>query len=147
MPQQPLHKSEQAGLLRRLVASLYDWLLVLAVVMVLSVPLVAIDNEAVAPGNPFYRAFLIAIAAVFFAGFWSTRAQTLGMRAWRIKIETTSGEPVTFGRGLLRFFCACLSAAAFGLGFLWVVVSPAGMSWHDSWSGTRLRQLPKTEGS
>ena len=147
MSAQSLHKSEQAGLLRRLSASVYDWLLVLAVIMVLSVPLVAIDNEAVAPGNPFYRIFLIAIAAVFFAGFWSTRAQTLGMRAWRLRIETTSGGPVSFWRGLLRFFCACISAAAFGLGFLWILISPAGMSWHDSLSGTRLRQLPKTEGA
>jgi uncharacterized RDD family membrane protein YckC len=145
MEQAELHNVQSAGLLRRLMASLYDWLLILAIMMVASVPLVATDNEAITPGNPVYRLALVAIAATFFAGFWSRNGQTLGMRAWRLKLETHEGANVSFGQGLLRFACACISAGAFGLGYLWVTISRDGCSWHDRWSGTRIRLLPKNK--
>jgi uncharacterized RDD family membrane protein YckC len=147
MEQTELHNTPKAGFFRRLMASLYDWLLVLAIMMVASVPLVAPDNEAVAPGNPFYRAALIVLAVCFFAGFWCSKGQTLGMRAWRLKLEMPDGSNVSFARSMLRFIYACVSAGALGLGFLWVFLSPEGLSWHDRWSGTRIRLLPKGQKS
>jgi uncharacterized RDD family membrane protein YckC len=143
MEQTELHNTAKAGFFRRLMASLYDWLLVLAVMMVASVPLVAPNNEAIAAGNPFYRAALIVLAVCFFVGFWCNKGQTLGMRAWRLKLEMPDGSDVSFTRGMLRFIYACVSAGALGLGFLWVFLSPEGLSWHDRWSGTRIRLLPK----
>jgi uncharacterized RDD family membrane protein YckC len=143
MEQSALHNSQLAGFGRRLMASVYDWLLVLAIMMVASVPLVAPSNNAISPGNPFYRLALIAIAAAFFAGFWSYAGQTLGMRAWRLKLTRTDGSPVSTGQALLRFACACISAIPFGLGFLWVLVGKERLSWHDRWSDTRIQLLPE----
>ena len=134
-----------AGFFKRLFAALYDWLLVIALMMVLSVPVVAPDNEAVTPGNPLYRAALIGIIALFFVGFWKTRGQTLGMRAWRLLLTDVAGQPVTLRQAALRFAFAWLSLLAGGLGFLWVLIDPDKLSWHDRWSGTRIRQLPKKE--
>jgi uncharacterized RDD family membrane protein YckC len=123
-------------------ASLYDWLLVLAIMMVASVPMVAPSNDAISPGNPFYRLALITIAVAFFTGFWSYAGQTLGMRAWRLKLIRKDGRPVSFGQALLRFACACISAIPCGLGFFWVLFSREQLSWHDHWSGTRIQLLP-----
>jgi uncharacterized RDD family membrane protein YckC len=124
-------------------AALYDWLLVLSLMMLTSVPLVAPSNEAITPGNPLYRLALVALAATFFAGFWSRTGQTLGMRAWRLQLTRTDGSAVSFSQGLLRFACACVAAAPAGLGFVWVLFSKDDLSWHDRWSDTRLRVLPK----
>jgi uncharacterized RDD family membrane protein YckC len=142
MEQSALHNIKLAGFGRRLMAALYDWLLVLAIMMVASVPLVAPSNGAVSPGNPLYRLTLIAIAATFFCGFWSKDGQTLGMRAWRLKLTRPDGTPVSGRQALLRFACACLSAIPLGLGFFWVLFSRERLSWHDRWSDTRIQLLP-----
>lgn len=141
-----LHKLPAAGLLRRLMCGLYDWLLVLAIMMVLSVPLVAVLGDAVTPGNSGYQSALVAVAAAYFAGFWSWGGQTAGMRAWRVRLLDREGSAVPLSRCLLRFAAACISALPAGLGFWWSLVDTEGLCWHDRWTGTRLRVLPKTAG-
>jgi uncharacterized RDD family membrane protein YckC len=143
MEQEILHNTQPAKFGRRLMASLYDWFLVLAIMMVASVPLVASSNDAISPGNALYRLALIAIATAFFTGFWSYAGQTLGMRAWRLKLTLPDGSAVNYRQALLRFACACVSAAPLGLGFFWVLFSQEKLSWHDHWSGTRLQLLAK----
>ncbi len=124
-------------------AALYDWLLVLAIMMVASVPLVAPSNAAISPGNPLYRLMLITIAATFFVGFWRNTGQTLGMRAWGLKLSLPDGSAVNYKQALLRFVCACISALPIGLGFVWVLFSKEHLSWHDRWSGTRIQLIAK----
>jgi uncharacterized RDD family membrane protein YckC len=145
MDKSQLHNATPAGFGRRLMAALYDWLLVLAVMMIASVPLVAIDDNAVQPGNLLYQLALVALVAAFFVGFWTREGQTLGMRAWRLKLTQTDGSPVTVSQALLRFLCACVAALPCGLGFAWLLISSKGESWHDTWSGTRIWQLPKQD--
>lgn len=139
-----LHNLPMAGFMRRLMAALYDWLLVIALMMVLSVPLVAPGNEAITPGNPFYRLGLVAIIAAFFVGFWVTKGQTLGMRAWRLQLTTEEGASVTRSVAVMRFLCACVSAAALGAGFFWALIDRDRLTWHDRICGTRMLLRPKS---
>lgn len=125
------------GLARRLAACLYDGLVLAALEMLAGAAWVALSRAAVAPGDWRFRAYLLAVAALFFAGFW-TRGETLGMRAWRLRILGPGGGPPSFGRALLRFLAALLSWAVLGLGFLWVLVDRDRLAWHDRLSGTRL---------
>lgn len=141
-----LHNTEQAGFMRRLMASLYDWLLVLAIMMVASIPIVAVTDDAVSPGSLWYQMGLFTLAAIFFILFWIKGGQTLGMRAWRLRLTDEQNRDVTPARAGLRFVCAMVSLLALGLGFLWVILSRDGLSWHDRWSGTRLHLLAKEPG-
>lgn len=125
------------GLLRRLAACLYDALVLTAVEMGAAGLWVAAVRHAVEPGDVAFQAYLLAVAAVFFCGFWR-RGETLGMRAWRLRVEGPDGRPPGWGRALGRFAAAILSWAAFGLGFLWVLVDRDRRAWHDRLSGTRL---------
>jgi uncharacterized RDD family membrane protein YckC len=127
-------------------AGLYDWLLVLAIMMVASVPVVAITAAPVSPGQIWYRLALISVAAVFFIAFWTMGGQTLGMRAWRIKVVQSDGSKVNTTQAASRFACAIVSALVGGLGFVWMLFSREKLSWHDQWSGTRLILLPKSKG-
>jgi uncharacterized RDD family membrane protein YckC len=70
--------------------------------------------------------------------FWTRGGQTLGMRAWRLKVLRDDGQPLTIQDALLRYVAAILSWAALGLGFLWILVDSDGLAWHDRISKTRL---------
>lgn len=122
---------------------MYDWLLVLALMMVGSVPIVAVMGDAVDTGNPFYRALLVLVALVFFGGFWRYGGQTPGMRAWRLLLTTADGRQLNTVQTLTRFVCAIAATLPLGLGFWWQLIDRDSLCWHDRWSGTRLRVLPK----
>lgn len=133
-----------AGILRRLGAVFYDSLLVLALMMLGTLPFVALrGGEAVDPGYPPYQLTLVAIAYLFFVGFWSGHGRTLGMQSWRLKIELPDGRKPDIPAASLRFFAAIVSWLPFGLGFWWSIWDREGLAWHDRMSGTRLVYYPK----
>lgn len=135
-----------APLGRRLGAMLYDGLLVLALMFLGTLPFIAVrGGEPVEPGNPWYRLAMLAIAWLFFVGFWSRSGRTLGMQSWRLRLETASGGQPGIGASTVRFVSAILSWLVLGLGFWWQLWDKDGLSWHDRLSGTRLRYYPKTQ--
>ena len=132
------------GLLRRLAAIFYDSLLLGALWMGATFPLLFLTHgEAIHPGNPAYTAYLLVIGWAFFGWFWTRGGQTLGMRAWRIEVRTPDGRPIGWRMATRRYAAAVLSWLALGLGFLWQWIDRDGLAWHDRLSGTRLIVLPK----
>lgn len=129
------------GLGRRLAACLYDGLVLLAVLMVAGAAWVVLAGGAAEPADPWFRLFLLLISALFFAGFW-TRGETLGMRAWKLRVVGPDGRPPGWGRALLRFGAAIVSWLPLGLGYLWVLVDRDRQAWHDRLSKTRLELRP-----
>lgn len=148
-PQAPARPSHgpTAGVFRRLAAGCYDALLLGALWMLATLLIVALrGGEPVPPGNLGYQGLLLATALVFFVAFWMRGGQTLGMRAWRLKVERESGSTVDLRTGLLRFAGGLLSLAAGGLGLFWLWVDRDELTWHDRLSGTRVILLPKQAG-
>lgn len=134
-----------APLTRRLMAILYDSLLVLALLFVGTVPFVALrGGQPVDSGDLPYQITLVTIAWAFFAGFWSLSGRTLGMQSWRLRIEDENGLRPGIATSTLRFFAAILSWLPLGLGFWWQIWDKDKLSWHDRLSGTRLRYYEKT---
>ena len=135
---------ENSGLGRRLGAVLYDALLVLALLFLASLPFIAVrGGQPVEAGDPVYRLTMVAVAWLFYAVFWSRYGRTLGLQSWRLRIETPDGRKPTFAAASLRFFAAIVSWLPLGLGFWWQLWDPEHLTWHDRWSGTRLRYYPK----
>lgn len=140
------------GLLRRMAAIFYDSILIIALLL-MAIALVVIpldltfgsDNINIARlrYNPFYLAYLFCVMAGFHILFWMRGGQTLGMRAWRLRVVRNDGTALNFKDALLRYLAAILSGAVFGLGFLWVLVDRDGLAWHDRISRTRLIMLKK----
>ena len=138
-------ESAPPGFPRRFGAMFYDSLLLLALLMMLSYPYVWLTGSA-KPGlivKTLYQFYLLAICFFYFAGFWVRGGQTLGMRAWRMKLVHNNGGPVTWLIAFKRFAYAWLSLLGLGLGFLWIIYDRDRLAWHDRWSGTRLVLLPK----
>lgn len=142
-----------AGLGRRLGAMLYDGFLVAAIWLLVAVAHLAVfrfglgvSAEAVGTG-PLQRltlqALLLASAFAFFTFCWTRGGMTLGMQAWRLRVQTPDGRPISFAQSLIRYAAAWVSLAALGLGYLWVLIDTERRSWGDIASGTRVVVLPK----
>ncbi len=134
----------RCGLLRRLAAIFYDTLLLAAVLIVATIPSLALINpKAPSTQHPVLTIWLFLVSFFFFAWFWIHGGQTLGMRAWRIRIQTREGRPISWWQSMLRFLVAFVSWGAVGLGFLWCLVDKEKMTWHDRYSESVLVVLPK----
>ncbi|HEY5680711.1 MAG TPA: RDD family protein [Pseudomonadales bacterium] len=139
---QPGATRRHAGLLRRVGAMCYDALLVVALWLVTLFPIVALSNSAVTGAT--VRSLLFIELFVFFAYFWVSRGQTLGMLAWRLRlVPAAPGEPVTLRQALLRFIGALAAFATLGLGYLWMYIDPERRTWPDMLSGTRVIHEPR----
>jgi uncharacterized RDD family membrane protein YckC len=137
---------KNASLLRRFGAIIYDTLLVLAILFLITIPFIAVrGGEPVATDdNLVYQASIAVALFLFFTGFWSRSGRTLGMQSWGLRVETPDGSIPTFKTASIRFFAAILSWLPLGLGFFWQLWDAEQLTWHDRLSGTRLRHYPKT---
>jgi uncharacterized RDD family membrane protein YckC len=140
-----------AGVLRRFGAMLYDGLIVVALEAVVTALLLPLTGgEAITPSESgvlerIYQAALLLVIVLFFGVFWTWRGQTVGMLAWRLRVERSDGTLLTWRDALLRLGGACVSLAALGLGYFWIWIDRDRLAWHDRWTGTRVVVLPKRE--
>ena len=139
---------KNTSLMRRIAAMLYDGLLVAALLIMATLPFIAVRGvRPVETGeNHFYQFVLILVIYVFFVTFWTRSGRTLGMQSWRLQLEKFDGGGVSIGTATIRFFAALISWAPVGLGFLWQLWDKDNLTWHDRISKTRIVHYPK-EGS
>lgn len=135
---------QAAGLFRRLAAMLYDALLLIAILFAATAAALPFNNgEAFASDNLYFHAYLIFISFVFYAWFWINGGQTLGLKAWKLKILNEDRRPITWQQALIRFIGAIVSWIAFGLGFIWILIDRDKRAWHDRLSRTAVFYVPE----
>ncbi len=103
-------------------------------------------GQPVVPGgvSAFVELALLAAATFGYFGLSYKRGgQTLGMRAWRLRLLSADGGAVSWRQIVVRALVGVLSLAVFGLGFLWSLFERERRSWHDLASGTVIVRLPK----
>lgn len=103
-----------AGLGRRLLALLYEGLLLVALALVagfalapiVSPPESAATHTLGVPGT-FSRVIaflsLVALGALFYVWSWSEGRRTLPMKTWQLALVTVAGQPVSRRRALARY--------------------------------------------
>ena len=121
----------------RLLAMLYDALVLLAA-WVLTVVLLVGATGAVVAGLGL-QLLLLVEAYAFFVFFWTRRRQTLGMLAWRLRL-TDGDAPVSLRQAHLRMVGGILSLACLGLGHLWMLVDRQGRTWPDILSASSIER-------
>ena len=138
-----------AGVLRRLGAMFYDLLVLFALGLVgtaLWLPFTggeAVLKERYGALEYVYQAFLVAVIVSFFGLFWTRQGQTLGMMAWRLKIQREDGSLLSWTDVLKRLGAATVSLCLAGLGYWWIWIDRDRLAWPDRWTRTRVVVLPK----
>ncbi len=133
-----------APLWRRLAAAAYDGLLLVAIWLVVVMADLFLRGAAGLPYNAHVLQALLFLAATYFFGrSWTRGGQTLGMRAWRLQLRRTDGQPVNWPTALARFACAWLAWLPLGLGVLWCAIDTRRRAWHDTLTDTEVVLLPK----
>jgi uncharacterized RDD family membrane protein YckC len=134
---------EPAGLFRRLMAMLYDMLLLLSLLLSATALALLVTRGRLDYHHPLFRSYLFLVCFLFYAWFWTHGGQTLGMRAWRLRVQRLDGRPITLWQALLRFLAAIPSWALLGLGYLWILVDKNRMALHDRISESVIVRLMK----
>ena len=150
---------ERASFFRRLLAMIYDTLVATAVgmcaAMVMIVTLMVLlkngglDLQGYSdPADLIQASFTYKLVIQlwvgmwvvgFFLWFWRRGGQTLGMRAWRLRIYSTIDEPMTWS----RLFISLISSLG-GLGTLFVLVDVKNkQSLQDRLAKTEVLRLTK----
>ncbi|MFT4655839.1 MAG: putative RDD family membrane protein YckC [Patiriisocius sp.] len=121
-----LPQNSRASFFRRLAAMVYDVLVAVAVgmcaglVMMFSLLAMFELNIISKNGNEHFMDFFqssfiyplilqiwVALWVVgFFLWFWRNGGQTIGMRAWRLRLFSTTDKPFGYKRALLRLICS-----------------------------------------
>jgi len=73
-----------------------------------------------------YSFYLAAVVISFFAYFWCKGGQTLGMRAWKLRLQNTDGSNIRLTQAFIR-----MGTSAFGLGNLLSPFSTTKQSFQD----------------
>lgn len=135
----PVAQLTEAGFSRRFAALLYDSLLLLGILFGAAALMMAIlawwapalaDGQILARYSGF-RLYLASWILGFYLWFWAHGGQTLGMRAWKIRLVTRTGADASYRQLLIRAL-----TGLFGLANLSLLLGlPA---WHDRLSNTRI---------
>jgi uncharacterized RDD family membrane protein YckC len=133
-----------SGLARRLAALCYDALLLTALLLVLTAILLALRRgTAIAPQTWWFQLVVVVVCLLFYGGFWTHGGQTLGMRAWKIRVVRDDGTALDWGDAVLRFAAAWLAALPAGLGYWWCLFDADKRCWHDRLTHTHVQRVER----
>jgi uncharacterized RDD family membrane protein YckC len=158
---------------RRLAAGFYDLLLVVALWFPATAIALAVFRNDRHLSEALYRLYLLAVAFAFFGWFWTHGGQTLGMRAWRLRLIAGNGQPPGLYQAFVRYVSMLIPwlLVALGLefltfpaashawiyedilapvtflaafaGFIWPLLDRQHLAWHDRLSHSCLTVLQK----
>lgn len=137
-----LNEIYPAGLFRRLAAIVYDLFLLFALFILVGFVGVLLTGGD-ANEHPLFRLAVFLVPLGFYGYFWRKSGQTLGMLAWRIRVQTYQGQPVNLKQTLLRLAGGLVSWLFCGLGYLWIYFDQEKRTWPDLLSRTQVVVVPK----
>ena len=140
---------------RRILSLIYEFFLILAVVMIAGVVfhLIIRDTEA-AYFMPLFQFYLLIVMGSYFVGFWTHGGQTLAMQTWKMRVVTADGDKLEMKQAIVRYLLAIsivllFSVAGvlllgvpgillFSIGFIWALFDRDKQFLHDRLARTRV---------
>lgn len=137
---------------RRLAALLYDAFILLAISMAYGAIVLVVHTALFGAGEEKYTpvsngpltliGWYLSLAA-FYYYFWRKDGQTLGMRAWHLKLVGLGDELPSKRNCILRVLISPPAVLIFLVGYLWSFFDKSGECLHDKLSNTKVVTLPK----
>ena len=142
-----------ANFFRRMGAYIYDLFAVAALLMiatVLAIMVVIIGNNTglidlnayndiadYLANSLIFASYLAIVTVAFYGYFWSKAGQTIGMKAWRLRVQNSDGSNISFTQSLIR-----MATSAFGLGNIFALFSNRN-AFQDLWAECEVVVLTK----
>ena len=137
-----MKKTPYVGPLLRIVASVYDFFLLLGVwFLVGSIALWLNGGNILNPALGMLLVFLSGWA--FFAYFWIKNGQTLGMQVWKFRIINSDLRQVkiTLKQTFLRYTVNCGMVALLGMPLFLIYANSKKLAVNDILSKTKLEKI------
>jgi uncharacterized RDD family membrane protein YckC len=132
---------ETARWWKRLLAIVYDALIVAGLLMVAGFVVLVFNGAKAVPAHTlWFQLYLLAIVWAYFVLSWWRAGKTVAARAWKLEVRDLQGAFPTLPRATLRALLALPSIGLAGIGLIWCLFDPEGQSAHDRLSGTQLLQ-------
>ena len=129
-------------LFRRFAAIFYDSLLLVSILFFATLIMITFtDGNAISSDNIPYKIYLLSLCYLYFSWQWIHGGQTLGMRAWKIRLQQFNGRGITWKTATMRFISAIFSIMLFGAGFFWSLIDDQKLALHDYCSGSFLVKI------
>ncbi len=134
---------KSAALWRRLAAMVYDSIVIIAIWIVVGFIVLSafgidqaqiVENDRVVM-DPYYRITLFSSmllsAYLFFAWFWTHSGQTLGMQAWKIRVQNSDSSAISYKQSLIRCVIAPFAFVFLGAGYFYMFFNPEKLTLPD----------------
>ena len=141
-----------ANLIRRLMAILYDSMLLIGIIFAFGVIVfllrrLAGDDTMQAPSNilqVFITLGMWLSCIYFYVLCWLRKGQTLGMKSWKLHLYSQKQQDLTMKECFSRCLFAHISFGLLGLGYFWCLIDEKGRCVHDILSGTTVLVIKKS---
>lgn len=121
-----------ANVVKRFCALVYDAFLLLALLLLATLPVVLLNQGEAIQNQWLFRLYLLGILFFYYAWQWRHGGQTLAMVTWRFKVVSVDDKPITWRQCALRFM-----TGAFGLSLFTAYFNKQRIAIHDYCSATR----------
>jgi len=134
-----LENTEYAGFWIRVVASLIDTILIMLITIPPTIGIYGMEyfesTQLVVGAWDFWISWVLPAVAVII--FWVCKSATPGKMLTKIKIiDASSGEKLSVGQSIGRYFAYFISIVPLMLGIFWVGIDKKKQGWHDKLANT-----------
>ena len=134
----------RASLLRRLLALLYDSILIIGIYMSYVILITYLNGSALESQveKLFLQFSFIFFIFLFYCYFWKfNNGQTLGMQVWKIKLFSSENENISILRMIYRCFLSLFFSLLFLSNFIFIIFNRERKTLGDYFSKTRLLRV------
>ena len=131
----------RASLIRRLLALLYDSILIIGIYMSYVILITYLNGSALESQveKLFLQFSFIFFIFLFYCYFWKfNNGQTLGMQVWKIKLFSSDNEKVSVIKMILRCFLSLIFSLLFLSNFVFILFNEERLTLGDYLSKTKL---------
>ncbi|NOY66919.1 MAG: RDD family protein [Gammaproteobacteria bacterium] len=128
------------GIKRRIGAFIYDIILLIALLFLATAIVMLFTQDAINRGNIFFQVYILLVIFFFYGWFWVHGGQTLGMRAWKIRVELDNGQNLGWNQACVRFILGVLT---FGIGLIWCLWDKRHRALYDQLARTQIVRVEK----